>query len=68
MARSCIHKLVNPRQRETIFGTSLVKVIEIDVDSPFAMLPLHQGQVGKSLWKMRLPNEVDSEQLVNFLV
>jgi len=34
------------RQRKTIFRTCLVEIGEVDADSPFATLLLHQDRIG----------------------
>ena len=67
MACNCIHRLVDPRQREIVFGTSLVEVGEVDANSSLATI-LYQDRVGEPLWVMSFSNEVSSEQPVSFLV
>ena len=67
MAYSCIHQLIDPWQREVVFGTRLVKVGEVDTSSPFATL-LRQDHIGEPFQVMNLPNEVSSEQSIDFLV
>jgi len=56
MARGYIHQLINPRQREAVFGTRLVEFGEVDANSPFVTL-LHQDRIGEPLWVMSLPND-----------
>ena len=40
MARCRVHHLVNPWQREAVFGTYLVEIGEVNADSPLIILLL----------------------------
>ena len=66
MACCRIHQLVDPRKEEAVLGTGLVEVGEVDADSPFVALLLHQDRVGEPLRVVCLFNKIGSPQLVNF--
>jgi len=67
MAYGCMPQLIDPWQRVVSFGTHLVEVGEVDANSLFATL-LHQDRIGEPLWVMSFPDEVGSEQSVDFLI
>ena len=59
--------LINTPQEEAVFGTGLVEVGKVDANSPFVALLLHQDWVSEPIKVVGLPDEIGSQQLVNFL-
>jgi len=64
MTRHRIHQLINPRQRAAVFGTCLIELGEVDVDSLFAAL-LHQDWVGEPPKVVCHSDEIRPQQPIN---
>ena len=47
MAYCCIHQLNYPRHRERVFGTSLIKICEVHIHTPFPSFLFHYHLLAK---------------------
>ena len=63
MSRNQVNKLVNPWNKEWVFGACLIKIYEINTHSPFPKFFLDNYCVGKLL---RVKNLFDSPNLLKF--
>ena len=67
MSWSCIHQLIDPRQRIAVLGIDFIQVGEVDAHTPLFIYLLDQDNVHQPVWIHYFSNKASLDQLVHLL-